>query len=358
MNPNASHSVPATRPVAPRHAFDVRRLTDHLRHRLPGFDSTPQVVQFTRGHSNPTYLLSAGRHRYVLRRQPPGTLLPTAHAVDREFRVMQALADSGVPVPRVHLLCEDPTVIGTMFYVCEFVAGRIFIDPTLPALQPDERAAFYSELARVMAAMHEMAPASVGLSDFGKPGHFLARQVARWTRQYRAVQTESIDAVEQLMSWLPQHVPPGEETRIVHGDYRIENVIFHPEEPRILAVIDWELSTLGHPLVDLANHCLPWHLPAKWGGLADVGLAALNLPAEADHVQACLHRQGHKGSGALPDEWHYCVVFNLFRLVAILQGIASRRVQGNATGDRSALAQERVRPLAEQAWAMARRMHR
>lgn len=362
MNPTppatAQDQFTGTRPVAPQHAVDLDRLQAWLtRHapNLPGLASGPlQLQQFKGGQSNPTYLLQAGDQRYVMRRKPPGVLLPSAHAVDREFRVIQALASTEVPVARAHVLCEDPAVIGSAFYLMDHVAGRIFWDPALPGLANAERAALYDELNRVMAALHRVDPAAVGLGDYGKPGHYIERQVARWTRQYRAAETEPIAAADKLMAWLPQHLPAQGETRIVHGDYRFDNVIFHPTQPRILAVLDWELSTLGDPMVDFAYHCMTWRMPGGSSrGLADMDLAALAIPDEAAYLQTYLARTGRQ-HGVSEADWTYYLVFNMFRLVGILQGIAARAQQGNAANATAVATGKRARPLAEQAWALAR----
>jgi len=279
-----------TRPVGPQNAFDQAALARWLRDQVEGFSGDLKVEQFKGGQSNPTFLLEAGGRRYVMRRKPSGELLPSAHAVDREFRVISALARTDVPVARTYALCEDTGVIGAMFYVMDYVDGRVLWDPSLPGMQPAQRRAHFDELGRVMAALHCVDPAAIGLADYGKPGNYIERQVARWTRQYRAAETEKIEAVERLIEWLPAHVPPGDETRIVHGDYRFDNVIFHPAEPRILAVLDWELSTLGHPLVDFAYHCMAWHMTAGEGtrGLKGLDLAALGIPSEAQYLQAYL----------------------------------------------------------------------
>jgi len=342
-----------TRPVAPQHAFDDGALARYLHGRLPGFDGTLKVEQFKGGQSNPTFLLTASSGRYVLRRKPPGNLLPSAHAVDREFRVISALHGTEVPVARAHVLCEDPGVIGTMFYVMDYVEGRVLWDPRLPEMTREQRGAHYDELGRVIAALHQVDYAAVGLADYGKPGQYIERQVARWTKQYRAAETERIDAVEGLIEWLPAHIPPGDETAIVHGDYRFDNVIFHPSEPRILAVLDWELSTLGHPLVDFAYHCMTWHMSSAEGsrGLAGADLAALGIPTEAEYLQAYLRRTGRSEPVGAAD-WRYYMVFNMFRLVGILQGIMARALQGNASNARALEAGKRARPLAEQAWAL------
>jgi aminoglycoside phosphotransferase (APT) family kinase protein len=344
-----------TKPVAAQHAFDETALLRYLQAQIPGFGSTLQVEQFKGGQSNPTFRLTASSGRYVLRRKPPGVLLPSAHAVDREFRVISALAQTAVPVARAHVLCEDPSVIGTMFYVMDCVDGRVLWDPQLPGMTPEQRGAHFSELGRVMAALHQVDPVAVGLGNYGRPGQYLLRQVARWTQQYRAAETETIEAMDHLIDWLPSRIPPGDEVAIVHGDYRFDNVIFHPTEPRILAVLDWELSTLGHPLVDFAYHCMTWHMTAgeTTRGLAGLDLAALGIPTEAEYLQAYLQRTGRQQAVSAED-WRYYLVFNMFRLAGILQGIMKRALQGNASNERAVQAGKRARPLAEQAWALAR----
>ncbi|PUE48125.1 phosphotransferase family protein [Limnohabitans sp. 2KL-1] len=345
-----------TQPVAPAQRFDEARLAAWMQSHVPGFSGTLDVAQFKGGQSNPTFLLTAGGRRYVLRRKPMGELLPSAHAVDREFRVIQALANTDVPVARAHALCEDPDVIGSAFYVMDHVEGRIFWDPTLPGIDPGERSAIFDELNRVQAALHRIDPAAVHLGDYGRPGAYLERQVARWTRQYKAAETEPIEAADRLIDWLPRHMPAEGQTRIVHGDYRLDNVIFHPSEPRILAVLDWELSTLGDPLVDFAYHCMVWCMSASSRGLAGVDVAALGIPDEAHYLNTYLKRTGR--TTAVPaQEWNYYLVFNMFRLVGILQGIAKRAQQGNASNASAVETGKRARPLAEQAWALAQTIH-
>ncbi|HEU5296217.1 MAG TPA: phosphotransferase [Burkholderiaceae bacterium] len=348
-----------TRAVAPQHAFDEAGLARYLQAHVDGFGGDLQVEQFKGGQSNPTFLLTAGGRRYVMRRKPPGVLLPSAHAVDREFRVISALAGTDVPVAKAYALCEDAGVIGTMFYVMGYVEGRVIWDPTLPGLAPEQRRAHYDELGRVIAALHRVDYRAVGLSDYGKPGNYIERQVARWTKQYRAAETERIEAVEYLIQWLPARIPPGDETAIVHGDYRFDNVIFHPSEPRILAVLDWELSTLGHPLVDFAYHCMAWRMQSAEGsrGLAGVDLRALGIPSEREYRDTYLRATGR--TRPVSDEhWTYYLVFNMFRLVSILQGIMARALQGNASNAQALQAGRRARPLAEQAWALAQQMAR
>jgi len=345
-----------TRPVSEAQAFDVGRLADYMRQHVDGFSGELTVEQFKGGQSNPTFRLSAGGKRYVMRRKPKGNLLPSAHAVDREYRVISALAQTDVPVARTFALCEDDGVIGTMFYIMDCVDGRILWDPALPEAKDNaERAAIFDEMNRVIAALHNVDPVAVGLGDYGKPGNYIERQVARWTKQYRAAETEKIDAVDNLIDWLPQHIPAGDETRIVHGDYRLDNMIFHPTEPRVLAVLDWELSTLGHPLVDFAYHCMTWRMPANASrGLGGIDIAKLGIPSESDYVKRYLDRTGRGTSATVtPDQWSYYLVFNMFRLVGILQGITKRALQGNASSPEALAAGKRARPLAEQAWDLA-----
>ncbi len=352
MSATAEQNFSGTRPVAPQHAFDQERLAAYLRAHLEGYSGTLEVQQFKGGQSNPTFLLRAGGRQYVLRRKPPGILLASAHAVDREFRVIRALAGSEVPVARALALCEDEQVIGTAFYVMDFVDGRVLWDPALPGMQRAERAAIYDELNRVIAALHRIDPDAVGLADYGKPGNYIGRQVARWTKQYRAAQTEHIEAVDRLIEWLPIHVPREGQTRIVHGDYRLDNVIFHVSEPRILAVLDWELSTLGDPLVDFAYHCMAWHMPFDiLRGLQGVDLDVLGIPSEAEYLQRYLSRTG--GQAVSRADWTYYLVFNMFRLVGILQGIVARALQGNAASPLALDTGKRTQPLAEQAWKLA-----
>ncbi len=350
-----------TRPVATEHAFDRAALATFMRNHVDGFSGELAVEQFKGGQSNPTFRLSAGGKRYVLRRKPPGVLLPSAHAVDREFRVISALATTDVPVAHAYALCEDSSVIGTAFYIMDCVEGRILWDPALPDMTRIERTAHYDEMNRVIAQLHRVDPVAIGLADYGRPGSYIERQVGRWTRQYRAAETETIDAANQLIQWLPKHIPAGDETRIVHGDFRIDNVIFDAQEARILAVLDWELSTLGHPLVDFAYHCMVWRMLNSNGsrGLAGIDVAALGIPPESTYLQRYLQRTGRGDASSVSDsDWNYYLVFNMFRLVGILQGIMARALQGNASSERALEAGRRARPLAEQAWALAQTVKR
>ena len=330
-----------------KQTLDLDRLAAYLRQQLPDFSGSLAAEQFAGGQSNPTYLLTAGDQRYVLRRKPPGVLLPSAHAVEREYRVIEALAHSGVPVPRVLLLCTDESVIGSTFYLMAFVEGRSFWDPSLPGMKPEQRAAIYDEMNRVIATLHSVDYAAAGLAGFGRPGQYLKRQIERWTRQYRASETERIDAMERLIEWLPAHLPEADETSLVHGDYRIDNLIFHPSEPRVLAVLDWELSTLGHPLADFAYHCMTWRVsPEEFRGLKGHDLGELGIPAEDAYVRAYCERTGRT---TLPD-WDYYLAFNMFRMAAILQGILARALQGSAASAQAEETGRRARPMAEAGW--------
>ena len=336
-----------------RYPIDAGALEAWLRAHVDGFSGKVAIEQFQGGQSNPTYRVTAGERRYVLRRKPPGNLLPSAHAVEREFRVLSALAGSEVPVPKTYALCEDGSVIGTAFYVMECVEGRILWDPALPGMTTVERAAHYDELNRVIAALHRFDFASAGLADFGKHGHYIERQIARWSKQYEAAAAERIPAMDRLIEWLPRHVPPGDETSLVHGDYRIDNAIFHPTEPRILAVLDWELSTLGHPLSDFAYQVMAWRLaPQEFRGLRGSDFAALGIPTEAEYVAAYCRRTGRD---AIP-HWDIYLIFNMFRIAAILHGVLARALQGNAASRNAVETGSRARLVADVAWEMAKRI--
>lgn len=350
-----SSDFTGTGAVREAHRFDTRRLAQYMREHVQDFQGDLEVEQFKGGQSNPTFLIRAGDKRYVMRRKPPGKLLPSAHAVDREYRVITALAGTEVPVARTYALCADESVIGTAFYIMDFVEGRVLWEPSLPGMEPGQRAAIFDEMNRVIAALHRVDPQAVGLRDYGKSGSYFTRQIDRWSKQYRASETEKIEAMDRLMDWLPQHIPVGDETRIVHGDYRLDNVIFHPTEPRILAVLDWELSTLGHPLADFAYHCMAWRLsPGQFRGLVGHDLAALGIPSEQAYVAAYCARVGRERVS--PGEWEYYLIFNMFRLAAILQGIMARAVQGNAASQHAIETGKRARPLAEEAWRLVQRM--
>ncbi|MBW6494182.1 MAG: phosphotransferase [Burkholderiaceae bacterium] len=344
-----------TMPISERHRFDVAALEAWLREQLPGFKGPLQVEQFRGGQSNPTYLLIGPERNYVMRTKPApaSMLLPSAHAVEREFTVMKALAGTGVPVPEVYCLCEDEAVIGRAFFLMEHVLGRVLWEQSLPGMTKAQRHAIYHEMNRVIATLHSVDPAAVGLAQFGKPGNYFARQIARWTRQYRASETETIPAMDALIQWLPQHIPPGEETAIVHGDYRLDNLIFAPDEPRVLAILDWELSTLGHPLADFSYHCMGYHIaPGEFRGIAGLDLVDLGIPSEEEYVALYCRRTGRSGI----DNWDFYLAYNLFRLAGILQGIMRRVVDGTASSQQARDAGRRARPLAEMGWAIAQRV--
>jgi aminoglycoside phosphotransferase (APT) family kinase protein len=356
------HPFTGTKPVAERHAFDISVLQRYLEARLPGFEGPLTVQQFKGGQSNPTFKLSTPERAYAMRSKPGpvARLLPSAHAIEREFRVMSALAGSEVPVPTMFLLCEDEAVIGRAFYVMEFVEGRVLWDQTLPGMSPAERAAHYDEMNRVIAALHQVNVAAAGLADYGRPGNYFERQIGRWSRQYVASATEPIDAMDRLIEWLPAHVPAGArdaaEVAIVHGDFRLDNMVFHPTEPRVLAVLDWELSTLGHPLADFSYHCMSWHIPHASGrGIGGVDIAALGIPAEARYMQRYCERTGRGDAAALAADWNFYLAYNLFRIAAILQGIVRRVVDGTAASDEARQTGAGARRLAEIGWAFAQR---
>lgn len=345
-----------TKDVVPRHRFDERRLERHLSAHITDFRGPLKVQQFRGGQSNPTYLLLTPSAKYVLRRKPPGKLLPSAHAVDREFRIISALHHSGFPVPKAHILVEDEAVIGTMFYVMDFVEGRLFWDPDLPGLAPGERSRIYDAMNQTIAALHQVDFAALGLGDYGKPGNYFARQVARWSRQYTASQTEDIIEMDKLMTWLPSNIPADDSISIVHGDFRLDNMILHATEPRVLAVLDWELSTLGHPLGDFSYHLMPWYMPEKVniGGLVSLrkfDLQALGIPSREEYVSMYCERTGRETM----DNQDFYAAYNLFRMAGILQGIAGRVRDGTASNEHASEMGNYVRPLAVEGWRFAQR---
>jgi len=321
-----------------------------MRDHVEGFRGPLAAERFTGGQSNPTYKLEAASGLYVLRRKPPGPLLPSAHAVDREFRVMRALGQTAVPVPSVHALCEDDAVIGSAFYVMAFLDGRIFWEQHLPEIAPSERAAMFDSMNAVIAALHGVDYEAVGLGDFGRPGNYMARQITRWSRQYRASETEAIAAMDALIEWLARHLPAESAPAIVHGDYRMDNLVFHKTEPRVIGILDWELSTIGDPLADFAYHAMTWRVtPALFRGLAGIDFVAAGIPDEAAYVAAYCRRTGRDKIAA----WEFYMVYSLFRIAAILQGIAKRAIEGTAASDEASAYGRLARPLAEQAWALA-----
>jgi len=342
-----------TMPVPERHRFDTASLERYLHEHVEGFSGKLEVEQFKGGQSNPTFLLKGQNRRYVLRRKPPGKLLPSAHAVDREYRVITALHRAGFPVAKTYCLCQDDAIIGTAFYVMDYVAGRVLWEPSLPQISTSERGAYFDELNRVIALLHSTDYASIGLADYGKPGNYIERQINRWIKQYRASETEHIQAMENLIEWLPKNIPAGDETTIVHGDYRMDNVIFHPTEPRILAVLDWELSTLGHPLADFSYHCMTWRLtPGQFRGMMGVDFEALGIPTEQQYVAAYCRRTRRDGIA----NWDFYMAYNMFRLAGILQGIMGRVKDGTAASAHALEQGKRARPMAEAGWQQVEKM--
>lgn len=338
--------------VRSAHRFDEAKLHAYLRQHVERLEGELTVAQFEGGQSNPTFLLTLGDRRLVLRKKPPGVLLPSAHMVEREYRIMDALHGTEVPVPRVLHLCEDATVIGTAFYVMEYAQGRLFHDITLPGLPTDERRAIYEELARVMAALHTVDYAARGLSDYGKAGNYYARQIARWTKQYEAAKTDPIPSMDALIAWLPEHVPADDTTSIVHGDFRLDNMIFHPIEPRVIAVLDWELSTLGHPLADLAHTCGVYHIdiPDR-PGLMRALSADCGIPTEFEFLASyCRHAKRER-----IEHWSFYMAFALFRFASICQGVYARSLAGNASSERAGSFHVIAREMAERGMQAATR---
>ena len=343
-----------TKDVAAALRIDVASLERHLTAHVTGFAGPLTVQQFKGGQSNPTYLLETPQRRYVLRRKPPGKLLPSAHAVDREYRVIHALHAQGFPVAEPLVYCADDSVAGTPFYVMDFVDGRVFWEPQMPGIDPAERAAVYDSMNATVAMLHGFDPAKVGLGDFGKGENYVARQVERWSKQYRASETERIDAMERLIDWLPKHIPAGGPVRLVHGDYRLDNLIVARGKPKVIAVLDWELSTLGDPLADFSYHLMTWHMPhsesaAGTATLAGHDLKSLGIPTMNDYVDTYVARTGLDPRPHLP----VYLAYNFFRIAAILQGIIGRVRDGTATSEFAPGKAEMIQPLADKAWNFA-----
>jgi len=326
--------------------LDISRLSTYLDDNIPGFSGPLSAEKFDGGQSNPTFKLTTPDTAYVLRRKPPGELLKSAHAVDREFRVISALADTDVPVPKTYVLCEDESIVGSMFYIMEYKEGRILWDPLLPEAKDNaERGAIYDAMNQTMAALHNVNIEEVGLADFGRPGNYFARQVSRWSKQYKASETEDVEAMNILMEWLPANMPEDDGSlTLVHGDYRLDNMMFHPTEPRVIALLDWELSTLGHPLADLANQCMAWMLPRDGSikGLNGVDRAALGIPTDEQYIASYCARTGRGGI----ENWPFYLAFSLFRLAAIVQGVRKRALIGTASNTDADSRGNLVLPLA------------
>jgi aminoglycoside phosphotransferase (APT) family kinase protein len=354
--PDRQAQFSGTRDVRDIHRFDVQRLERYLAGRIGGFRGPLSVRQFRGGQSNPTYLLEAPSGRYVLRRKPPGKLLKSAHAVDREYRVITALHDTGFPVPGTKFLCEDDAIIGTVFYVMDFVEGRIFWNLDLPDLDAGERSAIYDDVNRTIARLHTIDYREIGLEDFGKPGNYFARQISRWSGQYRSSETAPVAAMDRLIEWLPDNIPDDDSSAVVHGDFRLDNLVIHPTEPRVIAALDWELSTIGHPLGDFTYHLMAWQMPEI--GIGSTGLKGkplreLGIPDEAEYVEHYCARTGREGGIANRD---FYAAYNFFRIAAILQGIAGRVRDGTAASAHAEKAARAVAPLADLGWRYAERV--
>jgi aminoglycoside phosphotransferase (APT) family kinase protein len=333
--------------VRENHRFDTEALESYLEANLEGYCRGAQIQQFEGGQSNPTFLLTRPDTRYVLRKKPPGELLPSAHQVEREHRIYQALAATDVPVPRVDLLCRDDTIIGTPFYVMEFVDGRVFTDPRLPDIDSAARHEIYLDMIRVLAALHQVDVEAQGLSDFGRPGNYFVRQSGRWTKQYVAAQTDDIPSMNRLIEWLPQHIPEDDTRAIVHGDYQLYNLMYHPDESRCIAVLDWELATLGNPLADLAYNCMKYHSPVV-GYQVNEGDG---IPGEQEVIDEYCRLTDRPRI----EHWNFCLAFSFFRLASIAQGVYKRGLQGNASSASALAMKDSIAQAADTAWLMAMR---
>ena len=342
-----------TQDVLEQHRIDVDRLQTYMQEHVAGFSGNIELSQFKGGQSNPTYRIDADGQSYVLRRKPPGVLLPSAHAVDREYRVITALADTDVPAPRTYCLCEDESVIGTIFYIMEMVQGRILWDSTLPGMSREERGQIYRSMNEAMAALHRVDYEAIGLGDFGKVGEYRERQIHRWSKTYRISEMDTIPEMDRLIEWLPKNIPSGDETTLIHGDFRMDNMVFHPTEPKVVALLDWELATLGHPVGDFTYTMMGWRLDKDlFRGIADADIEGLGIPTEEQHIAHYCTLTGRDG---IPDlEWYFA--YNMFRLAAILQGIAKRAAAGTAASEHAVEQGRRARPLAEVAWKQVEKL--
>ena len=349
-----------TRAVSGQHAIDVAALSEWLKKHLNGFAGPLTLEMFKGGQSNPTYKLVTPGKNYVMRAKPGpvAKLLPSAHAIEREFKVMHGLAGSDVPVPTMHCLCQDESIIGRAFYVMEYMSGRVLWDQSLPGMSKAERGAYYDEMNRVIAALHSVDFVARGLADYGKPGNYFERQIGRWSRQYQASITQPIPEMERLMQWLPANIPASARDEsmisIVHGDYRLDNLMFHATEPRIIAVLDWELSTLGHPLADFSYHCMSWHIPITgFRGIGGLDHEALGIPTESAYIRRYCERTGLATPEQLAPDWNFYLAYNMFRIAGILQGIAKRVEAGTASSEQAVASGKGARPMAQMAWKYA-----
>jgi aminoglycoside phosphotransferase (APT) family kinase protein len=356
---NFDHFI-GTRAVSGAHAFDLGALTAYLDGHLPGFKGPLTAEIFKGGQSNPTYKLITPGAAYVMRAKPGpvAKLLPSAHAVEREFKVMHGLQGTDVPVPKMYCLCEDESVIGRAFYVMEFVEGRVLWDQSLPGMSQARRGEIYDEMNRVVAALHKVKFAERGLAGYGKPGNYFERQIGRWSKQYAASITQPIAEMDSLMQWLPANIPASARDEsmvsIVHGDFRLDNLLFHATEPRVLAVLDWELSTLGHPLADFSYHCMAWHIPpGAFRGIGGLDVESLGIPTESEYIRRYCERTGLTTPEALKADWNFYMAYNLFRIAAILQGIAKRVEAGTASSAQAVSSAAGAPLLAKMAWGFA-----
>ncbi len=349
-----------TRPVSEAHSFDIATLEAWLTQHLAGFKGPLTVEMFKGGQSNPTYKLITPSQSYVMRAKPGpvAKLLPSAHAIEREFKVMGGLFGTDVPVAQMHVLCEDESIIGRAFYVMEFVQGRVLWEQTLPDMTNTQRADIYDAMNRVIAALHTVPFAERGLADYGRPGNYFERQIGRWSKQYVASVTQPIAEMDKLMDWLPNNMPASardeSKVSIVHGDYRLDNLMFHASEPRVLAVLDWELSTIGHPLADFSYHCMAWHIPpGTFRGIGGVDVKSLGIPTEDDYIHRYCDRTGLTTPADLKADWNFYLAYNMLRIAAILQGIAKRVEAGTASSAQAKASGAGARPMAELAWKFA-----
>ena len=349
-----------TRPVSEAHSFDIATLEAWLTQHLAGFKGPLTVEMFKGGQSNPTYKLITPSQSYVMRAKPGpvAKLLPSAHAIEREFKVMGGLFGTDVPVAQMHVLCEDERIIGRAFYVMEFVQGRVLWEQTLPDMTNTQRADIYDAMNRVIAALHTVPFAQRGLADYGRPGNYFERQIGRWSKQYVASVTQPIPEMDKLMQWLPNNMPASardeSKVSIVHGDYRLDNLMFHASEPRVLAVLDWELSTIGHPLADFSYHCMAWHIPpGTFRGIGGVDVKSLGIPTEDEYIHRYCDRTGLTTPADLKADWNFYLAYNMFRIAAILQGIAKRVEAGTASSAQAKASGAGARPMAELAWKFA-----
>ncbi|MDC3401575.1 phosphotransferase [Alphaproteobacteria bacterium] len=354
MTDEGAEKFGGTKAVEETHVFDIAKLEQYMQGHVDGFEGPLEVRQFKGGQSNPTYQLITPNKKYVLRRKPPGKLLPSAHAVDREYRVITALAKVNFPVARSYCLCEDESVIGTMFYIMDMVEGRILWDPCLPDLPRADRRPLFEAKIKTLADLHKVDYAAIGLEDYGKPGNYFTRQISRWSKQYVASETQSIDSMNKLMDWLPNNIPNDDANSIVHGDYRLDNIVMHPTENRVLAVLDWELSTLGHPLGDFTYHLMQWFMPtdgASTSSLLGVDFKELNIPNADEYTRLYCEHTGRDGI----ENMDFYIAYNMFRLAGILQGIVGRVRDGTASNAHAAQMEDRVQPLSDQGWYFAQK---